>query len=104
MKNRDIIREFISGTRKFNACGHIGYTENTLWNYSTVLVILDRENKKADFNARKYSVTTSKIQSMLKYELSAAGYDVNEFIGESARLWNYGYHGAENWKVSDFRI
>ena len=102
MTNKEIIKEFATGNKRYNAVNHIGYTDNKLWNYSTVLATVNREEKTADLNTRKYSATTSKIQGMLKRELENAGYVINEIIGDTANFWNYGYQGAPNWKKSDF--
>lgn len=102
MTNKEIIQEFTRGEKRYNAVNHIGYTDGRLWNYSTVLADLDRENKTATLNVRKYSVTTGRIQNMLRRELENAGYVINEIIGETCNYWNYGYQGAPNWKKSDF--
>ena len=102
MTNQEILKEFAAGNKRYNAVNHIGYTDNKLWNYSTVLATVDRETKTADLNTRKYSATTSKIQGMLRRELENAGYTIREIIGETANIWNYGYQGAPNWKKSDF--
>ena len=103
MTNKDFIRGFIAGGKEYGACNHLGYTGETLWNYSTVICEVDRENKTARLNARKYSNTTGRIQSALRRELSESGYRVEEYIGQPANMWNYGYMGAEKWKAKDFK-
>ena len=103
MRNIDLIQDFIKGNREYGACNHLGYTNSTLWNYSTVICEVDRPRKIARVNTRKYSATTSKIQGMLKRELASAGYKVEEYSGQPANMWNYGYMGAENWKAKDFK-
>jgi len=103
MNNKDFIREFIKGTRQYNAYCHLGYKGNQLWNYSTVLCKIDRENKTAKFNCRKYSSTTSRIQSALCRELESAGFTIEKYEGDRATMWNWGYQGAPNYTVSDFK-
>lgn len=101
MTNYEMIREFVNGNKLNNAYGHLMYFQDVLVNYSTELLRIDRENKKALFNVRKYSRTTSKIQSMIENILSFYGYDVEKYDGNDCRYWNFGYQGAENWKISD---
>ena len=103
MTNRDFIKEFIDGDRRFNAYCHLGYSEDRLWNYSTVICEIDRENMTARFNCKKYSNTTSRIQSMLRAMLKKEGYEITDYVGEDCTYWNYGYQGAETWKKEDFR-
>lgn len=101
MTNNDFIREFIRSPKNAGACNHLGYHGNVLINYSTELCEINRTNKTAVVNVRKYSSTTSKIQSRLLYELEAAGYEIERVEGEPAYIWNYGYMGAPNLTVAD---
>ena len=103
MTNRDFIREYIRGDKKVGAYCHLGYAEDKLINYSTVICIIDRENKRARVNKRKYSVTTSKIQSELRFQLRKEGFEIEEYEGEPASYWNYGYMGAWNVTVGDMK-
>ena len=103
MTNSDFIKEYIRGTREYNAYCHLGYRRDTLWNYSTIICRVDRENKTAQFNCKKYSSTTSRIQSELRYQLSNAGNTITDYVGADCNYWNYGIVGAENWTVEDFR-
>jgi hypothetical protein len=96
MTNREFIRKYIRGEQRFGANGHLGFADNRLINYSTEICVIDRENKVAAVNNRKYSSTTSRIQSELRYQLSVAGYEITEYDGEPASFWNYGYMGARN--------
>ena len=102
MNNKDFIQEFIDGDHRFNAYCHLGYTENKLWNYSTVICEIDRKNKTARFNCKKYSNTTSRIQSTLRHKLQTAGYEITDYVGEDCTYWNWGYQGAKNWRRADF--
>ena len=104
MTNDALLTMFIEGTKRYGACNHLGFTDDKLWNYSTVLCEIDRRNRRAKLNVRKYSTTTSKIQSKLKYKLSVHGYAIEEVQGEPVRyLWNAGYMGAEKWTPKEFK-
>ena len=103
MTNKEIMQEYINGNRRYNATNHLGYTDGTLWNYSTVICEIDRENKTAKFNDRYYSRTTSKIQGQLGFLLSIAGYTITEYKGDDAYYWNYGYMGAPSWTAKEFK-
>lgn len=103
MDNRTFIKEFIEGKRVFGAYCHLGCTEDTLYNYSTAICKIDRKNKTAEFNCKKYSRTTSGIQNELRWQLQKAGYKITDYVGEPANMWNCGYQGAEHWKTSDFK-
>ena len=103
MTNNDIIRIFVNGSKKAAAANHIGFYDNRLFSYSTVICEIDRSKKSALFNSRKYSRTTSKHQSALRYSLEAAGYSIKEYNGPDAWAWNYGYQGAPSLTVADIR-
>lgn len=101
MTNKELIKVFISGNKKTAVANHLGFKDDRLINYSTVLCRIDRNEKQAMFNNRKYSPTTSKIQSMLRRELSYSGYEIIEYEGSGAYPWNYGYQGAPTLKIKD---
>lgn len=103
MTNKELIKEFIRGNRRYGATNHLGYTDNKLYNYSTVICEIDRANRKALFNCRKYSTTTGRIQSTLRAELEMFGFTVEEFYGAQARMWNFGYQGAKRWTAREFK-
>ena len=103
MTNNDFIKEYIKGKNKYNAYCHLAYKGDTLWNYSTIICKVDRENKTAKLNVRKYSRTTTGIQSTLKWELDKAGYTITTYEGDRAQLWNVGKQGAETWKKSEVK-
>ena len=103
MTNQDFIREYIKGEHRYGAYCHLGYADDKLINYSTVICRIDRENKTALVNNRKYSRTTSKIQSQLRSILTREGYTFTEYEGADASWWNYGSQGAENVTVEDMR-
>ena len=103
MSNYDFIGEFIRGEKKFGAYCHLGFSEDKLYNYSTVICTIDRENKKARVNVKKYSVTTSRIQSMVRGALKQKGYEIEDYVGEPCSYWNYGYQGAGNVTIDDMR-
>lgn len=101
MTNRELISQYIKGNKRAGATNHLGFIGNELVNYSTTICVIDRANKCARVNKRKYSTTTSKIQNMLAYELNIAGYEVEEYQGEPCHYWNWGYQGAENVTIKD---
>lgn len=104
MTNNEFIIRFVSGRCGSNteAHGHLGIVNgNTLVNYSTVLCVIDRDNKKAKFNIKKYSRTTGKIQTMIRYQLSCYGFEVEEYEGPDAYIWNCVYCGAFNLRKKD---
>ena len=92
MNNEKVIKEFLSGnqakTQKrtilngyYTYEGRTLYTNgNILVNYSTNIARL--EGEKLYLNIKKYSVTTSKIQSMIKRLASQKGLEVVEVEGE----------------------
>lgn len=81
--------------------GHLGFKGDYLVNYSTVICVIDRENRTALVNNRKYSMTTSKLMGEVRYQLSTRGFDLIGFEGTEATAWNYGYCGAEGTDYSD---
>ena len=80
MKNVDLIRKFGNGATS-GKCGNLKIDGNNLINYSTV--IAQRVTNGIKLNVRKYSRTTSKIQSTIRSECNV----VSEYIGEVAYIW-----------------
>lgn len=103
MSNDSIIRDFIRGNSSYGAYSHLAYKGNKLFNYSTELLELDRENKIANFNTRKYSRTTSKIQNNIEQVLKSCGYTIKKYEGNPCTYWNCGYEGAEKWTVKEVK-
>ena len=103
MTNRDLVIDFINGEKECGACNHLFFKGNELYNYSPLLCTIDRYNRIADLNIRKYSRTTSKIQSMIGNELASRGYAVSTYDGRGATMWNCGFQGAECWTVKEVR-
>lgn len=101
MDNRDFIKEYIKGGKDYGAYCHLAYKGNTLWNYSTIICVVDRETKRAAFNCRKYSNTTTRIQSILRGALQKADFTITDFVGDRASFWNAGYQGAEHWTTAE---
>lgn len=100
MTNEQIMNDYISGTRTVYGANHLLIDGNVLFNYSTAICEIDREAKKARLNVRKYSTTTSKIQSRLHSLLHQAGFEIEE--SEDFRFggwWNFGYQGAQVYKA-----
>lgn len=103
MTNRELIAEYIRGERRYGAANHLGYSDGKLINYSTEICRIDREKRVATVNSRKYSTSTSKIQSQLRYQLVQAGYTIVEYEGEPCYYWNAGYMGAERLSTKDMK-
>ena len=103
MTNYDFIGDYIRGEKRFGAYCHLGYSDDKLYNYSTIICTIDRENKKARLNIKKYSSTTSRVQSMVKGALRQKGYMIEEYEGEPCSYWNCGYMGAPNVTIDDMR-
>ena len=103
MTNDGLMSLFIEGTKRYGAVNHLGFTDSKLWNYSTVICEIDRENRRAKLNVRRYSTATSKIQGMLKYMLIRHGYSIEEVQGEPCNYWNNGYMGAPKWTPKEFK-
>ena len=98
MTNQDLIKKFVNGGTK-GIASHLYIRGNELINYSTVLAIRTDEGFKV--NTRKYSRTTGKIQSTLKFEIAQANKKIEEYEGEPCYYWNYGYVGAETIKAKN---
>lgn len=98
MTNKDFIKAFFNGDLKgVKHCNHLTAKGDKLYNYDTVMIIIDRIGKTADFNNRKYSATTGRIQSLIEQELAnrcylyyAHPFEHDNFNG----WWNWGYQGA----------
>ena len=104
MNNYDFIKEFIEGEREYNAYCHLGYKGNELYNYSAKLLEVDRQNKTAKFNTRKYSRTTTKIQNDIASILNRENYKVETYEDENhCSWWNCGYMGAEHWTCKEVK-
>lgn len=94
MTNRDLIRNFRNGATRWVA-SHLYINGDELINYSTVIAY--RKDGKFYLNNRKYSASTSKIQSYCRQILDIA----EEYEGDSCYYWNAGYQGAPQIKAKD---
>lgn len=78
MKNREVISAFVNG--KSARTTNLRTDGNKLYNYSTCI-----GQKLSDgtiiVNSTKYSVTTSKIQTYLRYAVSESGKKSVEVLG-----------------------
>lgn len=67
--NKNVINDFINGKAySHNTNLRVGCMGDRIINYSTTLA-QKTDNGKVIFNATKYSVSTSKIQSWLRYAI-----------------------------------
>lgn len=76
MKNQDVIKKFVNFSEEAHTLNVVS-TGEKLFNYDTCLA--QRHKGKIILNVTRYSVSTSKVQHYLKYELD--GYQVIEVSG-----------------------
>lgn len=88
MTNRDIIQRFINGASR-GVCNHLTIRSDELINYTTpILRRITAEHMLLD--ARKYSVTTSRVQSTIRAALSSAGFECVDSNDVSAVVYTKG--------------
>lgn len=85
MKNEKVIENFVNRNNNKDISSHTqnlytNYDGTKLMNYSTCLAQFDHDNMVLYVNSSKYSVTTSKIQNMLKRELQYLHYYKIEYV------------------------
>ena len=73
MRNKEVISKFVNFAESA-ATANVRSNGDKLFNYGTC--IAQRHEGKIIVNVTRYSITTSKIQGYVRYELS--GYDVIE--------------------------
>lgn len=98
MRNRDFLEQYVEGNIVKAAHGRMAYKDGRLISYNTVICDIDRYHKTARVNVRKYSSTTSRMQGQLLAILSRENYEVEEYVGEEAYIWDQ--YDARHWKVS----
>lgn len=81
MKNIEVIRTFVNGGTKAKT-KNLHIDGDKLINYNTCIAV--RKSGNIVINNKKYSVTTSKIQNMLRREIPS--YKVQEVETEEAVL------------------
>lgn len=84
MKNQDVIREFAINGKEVST-KNVRFVNDKLMNYGTCLA-QRLQDGTVIFNRTKYSVTTSKIQNYVAYELGT--YKVVEVTGVPAGTIN----------------
>ena len=94
MTNQELIREFKNGAVK-GVASHLYIKGDELINYSTTIAY--RKDGKFYLNAKKYSPSTSKIQSYCRSILDIE----EEYEGEPCYLWNAGYMGAPQIRAKE---
>lgn len=72
MRNINVIENFIDGNNDKRRTQNLYRIGNNLVNYNTT--IAHKDGNTIYLNTRKYSVTTSKIQNMIKRESWLMGY------------------------------
>ena len=78
------------------------YIDGVFVSYSTTICTIDGNTAK--LNVKKYSKTTSKLQSQLENILNKHGYKIEKYEGSECCLWNYGYCSDTNkWTVKELK-
>lgn len=80
VRNEEVIRAFLSGFPAKSHNENLRTDGYDLVNYSTVIAI--RDGNEVILNRRKYSVTTSRIQNMVRRLAQEMGFTVKEVDGE----------------------
>lgn len=95
MRNIEVIAAFADGCTKLLKANSVS-TEGAfvLYSYNTPIAQRSKPSGKVVVNATKYSVTTSKAQSYLRYELAKRGIEFVETTkevpyGRQTNLWQY---------------
>ena len=88
MKNNDFLKQYVDGFYTHGAHGRMAYKDGRLISYSTPICDIDRRNKKAVVNVRKYSSTTSRMQNQLLHLLEVGGYEIEKYEGDDAYMWD----------------
>lgn len=102
MSNYDLLEDYVKNPYGKGLNRQNFYTNGEFVSYSTTICKIN--GKIARFNERKYSRTTSKLQSQLKYLLEKHGYIIVPYIGESACMWGGGYSSSDNkWTVKELK-
>lgn len=90
MKNNEFLEMYVNGYYTKGAHGRMAYKDGRLISYSTPICDIDRRNKKAAVNVKKYSSTTSRMQNYLLHLLEVNGYDIEKYEGNDADFWDAG--------------
>lgn len=87
MRNQDVIKAFVNNGKVAKG-NSVFSTGDKLFSYNTI--IAERINGKVYVNPTKYSVTTSKAQGYLRYELNGCGVEVSSNVPRNTQtLVNY---------------
>lgn len=102
MTNYDFLEQYVKEHNGKHVNRQNYYIDGELTTYSTTICKIIGET--AFLNTRKYSRTTSKLQSMLKGLLTAHGYKVEEYNGDDAYMWCGGWQSSDNkWTKSELK-
>lgn len=88
MRNREFLQQYVDGMYVEGAYGRMAYKNGRIISYETPICDINRVNKTADVNIRKYSATTSRMQNNLLAILKDAGYTITTYDGPSAYMWD----------------
>ena len=99
MNNKQFIKDFIQNAatdkKQRRIYCNLSCYNNTLFNYSTPLLQIDTDKNIVHFNIRRYSSSTSRIQSHIRNELERNAiikqfYYIHEYNGANAQKWYSG--------------
>lgn len=88
MRNREFLQQYVDGMYVEGAYGRMAYKNGRIISYETPICDINRVNKTADVNIRKYSATTSRMQNNLLAILKDAGYTITTYEGQDAYIWD----------------
>lgn len=102
MTNYDFLEQYVKNPTT-KAVNRQNYCINGEFvNYSTTICKIC--GTVARLNTRKYSATTSKLQSQLTALLNKYGYTIETYNGDDAYMWNGGCCGTDNkWTISELK-
>ena len=88
MTNKEFLQRYVDGMYVEGAYGRMAYKNGRIISYETPICDINRVNKTADVNIRKYSATTSRMQNNLLAILKDAGYSITTYDGPGAYMWD----------------
>lgn len=85
MTNREVAKAFAKGATTGKSL-HMFIDGNCVYSYGRHFIIAKKVQGQAYVNAGRYSITTSKHQSLVRYELTSQGWIVQEATSEALNL------------------
>ena len=102
MNNYDFLDQYVKEHDGKHVNRQNYYIDGVFVSYSTT--ICEIAGNTAKLNVKKYSKTTSKLQSQLENILNKHGKKKKKYKGSDCCLWNYGYCSDTNkWTVKELK-